>query len=178
MLLIFVPFFVPIFATMLARWLPPYQKAKEHYILNAVLMTGVIAAMIHYVPSRDFLQKKVEKDYPVHALQYLDSHHIPGPMLNNYAFGGYFVRNGRETFIDGRGDLFERAGVLSDFVSLVQLKPGALTVLDRYKIQSCLLMKEEPLTTVLTASPNWERVYIDGTAALFVRKVPSVPRTK
>jgi hypothetical protein len=28
------------FATMLARWLPPYQKAKEHYILNAVLMTG------------------------------------------------------------------------------------------------------------------------------------------
>ena len=54
--------------------------------------------------------------------------------------------------------------------TLVQLKPGALTVLDRYKIQSCLLMKEEPLTTVLTASPNWERVYIDGTAALFVRK--------
>jgi hypothetical protein len=170
MLLIFVPFFVPIFATMLARWLPPYQKAKEHYILNAVLMTGVIAAMIHYLPSRDFLQKKVEKDYPVSAMQYLNSHNIPGPMLNNYAFGGYLVGTGRKTFIDGRGDLFERAGVLSDFVSLTQMKPGALTILDRYNVASCLLMKEEPLTTVLTASPNWERVYIDGTSALFVRK--------
>ena len=42
MLLLFVPFFVPIFATMMAHFLPSYQRAKDRYVLNAVLMAGVV----------------------------------------------------------------------------------------------------------------------------------------
>jgi len=169
MLLLFVPFFVPIFATMMARWVPPYQRAKEHYVLNAVLMAGVVAAMIHYFPSRDFLQKKLDSDFPVAAVAYLDAHAIPGPMLNTYYFGGYLVGTGHKVFIDGRGDLFERTGVLLDDVTVTQIRPGALRVLDRYQIASCLLIKDEPLAVALAASPKWRRVYIDGTAAIFVR---------
>jgi len=171
--LLFVPFVVPIFATMMARWTPPYQKAKEQYLLNAAVMVGLIAAMIHYVPSRDYLQKRVDRDYPVAVTAYLDTHNVPGPMLNAYGFGGYLVGAGRKVFVDGRGDLYERAGVLADVVTLTQMKPGALSVLERYQIASCLLVKDEPLAVVLAALPNWRRVYVDDTAALFVRTDPA-----
>jgi hypothetical protein len=169
MLLLFVPFVVPIFATMMARWTPPYQKAKDQYLLNAAVMAGLIAAMIRYAPTREALQSRVSRDFPVAAVAYLDTHPIPGPMFNAYYFGGYLVGTGRKVFIDGRGDLYERAGVLGDVVSLTQMKPGALSVLDRYQIASCLVIKDEPLAVVLSASGNWKRVYVDDTAALFIR---------
>jgi len=169
MLLLFVPFFVPIFATMMARFLPSYQRAKDRYVLNALLMVGVVVAIIHYFPSRDFLQKRVDADFPVKAVAYLDTHRIPGPMLNTYYFGGYLVGTGRKVFIDGRGDLFERAGVLLDDITLTQIRPGAFKVLDRYQIESCLLIKNEPLAVSLAASSEWKRIYVDGTSAIFVR---------
>ena len=76
------------------------------------------------------------------AVAYLDAHKIPGPMVNSYYFGGYLVGTGHKVFIDGRGDLYERSGVLSDFLALTQIKPGALRILDRYQIVSCLLAKD------------------------------------
>jgi hypothetical protein len=169
MLLLFVPFFIPIFSTTMARLLPPYQRTKEHYFLNGVLMASAIAAMVYYFPSSTSLQKKLNADFPVEAIAYLDKHEVPGPMLNNYYFGGYLVGTGRKSFIDGRGDLFERTGVMADFVSLIQIKTSPFPILDRYHIASCLLIKDEPLAVVLGASSKWKRVYVDGTSAIFVR---------
>jgi hypothetical protein len=173
MLLLFVPLIVPIFATMNARWIPPYQRAKDKYLLNAAVMAVAVVAIIHYLPSRALLQKTVEKSYPVAAVRYLDAHDIPGNMFNNYGFGGYLLAAGRKTFIDGRGDIFERSGVLADYVYLVRINPGALVVLDHYQITHCLLSSGEPLEVVLLASPNWKRVYFDGTGAIFVRTSPA-----
>jgi hypothetical protein len=170
MVLLFVPFLVPIFATMMARLLPPYQRAKEHYVLNGALMVAVMAALIHYFPSRDFLQKAVDVKFPVQAVAYLESHDVPGPMLNNYYFGGYLVGTGRKVFIDGRADIYERSGVLADVIDLTQMRTRPLAFLDRYQVQSCLLVKDEPLAVVLAASPKWKRLYHDGTSAIFVRE--------
>src|SRR6266446_8374623 len=79
-ILLFVPFCAPVFATMLARWIPEYQRHKDKYIANAVLMAGVIAAMIHYFPTKATLDRKVAETYPVAALEYLKNHPIPGKM--------------------------------------------------------------------------------------------------
>jgi hypothetical protein len=170
MLLLFVPFFVPILATMMARFLPPYQRAKEQYILNGAVMACLVGAMVHYFPSRDLLEKKVEASFPVQAVAYLDNHAVPGPMLNNYFFGGYLVGTGHKVFIDGRADIYERSGVLGDMLALTQMRTRPLAFLDRYKIESCLLVRDEPLAVVLAASPKWKQAYRDGTATIFVRE--------
>lgn len=174
MLLVFIPLIVPILATMVARWIPPYDKRKEHYALNALLIATIAAAMVHYVPSRASVEQKVGAEYPVAATAYMDSHHVPGPVLNTYAFGGYLVGVGQKVFIDGRADLYERSGVLSDYITLTLMKPGAFGVLDRYDIQSCLVLKDEPLAVALGLSPDWKRIYVDGTSAIFVRKTAKV----
>ncbi|MGH9734933.1 MAG: hypothetical protein ACRD8A_10135 [Candidatus Acidiferrales bacterium] len=167
--LVFVPFTVPLLAVVAARWIHSYHRQKDKYFLNAVLMAGVVAAMVHCFPTSAKLNAEVAERFPVHAVEYLRQHPVRGPMFNNYGFGGYLIDAGFKTFIDGRGDVFERGGVFADYMKLVWLKPGGLDVLQRYQIESCLITRGEPLATALLASPDWKRVYADGTTALFVR---------
>jgi hypothetical protein len=169
-LLVFVPFCAPMFAAVVARWLPPYDRKKDHYVLNAVLMSGVVVAMVHYYPSRQDIERRVSQAFPTGTVEYIRQHHISGPLLNNYAFGGYLVWSDQKVFVDGRSDPYERGGALSDYLYITHLKPGAMTVLHGYGIQSCLLERDEPLATFLTASPEWQRIASDDVAVLFVRR--------
>ena len=169
-ILLFVPFCTPVFATMLARWVPPYMRHKDKYIANAVLMAAVVIAMVHYFPTRAALDKKVAETYPVAALEYLSAHPIPGKMLDYYGFGGYLVFAGRPVFIDGRGDLYERSGVFGDYVHLNEFKPGSVAILRNYGIDVCLLGTKQSLAAVLSVSPEWRRVYGDDTSVILVRQ--------
>jgi len=126
--------------------------------------------MVHYRPTQSSINAIVERDFPVQATNYHRRHPLPGPMFNSYGFGGYLVYSGIQVFVDGRGDLFERGGALSDYLQATLLKRGALNVLDRYQIGSCILTNGEPLAVVLGASPKWNRVYVDNVSEIFVRR--------
>jgi hypothetical protein len=172
-LLIFVPFFAPVLAAIIARWTPVYDYKKDKLALNAVLMAAVAATIVHFFPTHAELQQSVAKNFPLAAVDYLRLGSVPEPMYDTYGFGGYLVwSRGPEhkVFIDGRGDVYERGGVLGDYLHISRIKPGALSVLDGYGIQSCLIERDEPLATLLSASPNWHRTYVDGLSAIFVRE--------
>ena len=100
-------------------------------------------------------------------------------MYNTYGYGGYLIYtlDGRnKVFIDGRGDLYERTGVLADYMKIADLAPGALDLLRLYNVQSCLIDHDEALATVLSASSQWKRAYADEMSALFVRSQIEEPR--
>ena len=171
-LLVFVPFFTPILVVMMARWMKGYDSRKDKFVLNAMLMAMVVAGIVRYFPTRDRLQKIVSEHWPVTAVEYLNAHDVPGPMYNSYKFGGYLVwaRGPEHTvFIDGRGDVYERGGVFSDYLHISRLEPGTLGVLGNYGIRSCLVDRQEALNTLLAASAGWKKVYADDVAALYVR---------
>ena len=169
-LMLFVPFFAPLAAVILARWAPSYDKAKDRYLINFAVMAAIVVAMFYYFPSQRQIEEKVANQYPVRALQYLREHPAPGPLFNTYGYGGYMVEAGYKTFIDGRGELFEATGVLADYIYIKQLKPGALRVLSGYGVRSVLMGRGEPLLTVLAASPEWRRVYADDVSELYVKQ--------
>jgi hypothetical protein len=174
-LMVFVPFAVPVLAVIFSRWLPPYDRTKDKPLLNAALMACAIAAIIYYFPSRSALAGRVENKFPVRAVEYLQDHVVPEPIFNNYDFGGYLVWSRgpqHKVFIDGRGDVYERGGVLADYVRIAGLKPDAFDLLRRYGIQSCLLKRDEALATALSKSPDWRRVYTDNLVGIFVRTRP------
>jgi len=168
--LLFVPFFAPVFSAILERWFPPYERVKDRFALNAILMAAVLIGMFRYFPTDADLRKIVAKQFPVRAVEYLHGHSVPGPMFNTYGAGGYLVYSGQRVFLDGRGDVFERGGVLSDYMHITLLKPGALTVLNNYGVRSCMLARGEPLAIALTASQDWTRVYEDDVSEVFVRR--------
>ena len=170
-ILVFVPFFAPLFAMMLARWVPGYERKKDLHLVNAILMACMVVAMVRYFPSEAKIQESVASRSPVGAVDFLRQHSISGPLLNSYGFGGYLIwARGPEhkVFIDGRGEVYENGGVFSDYLHITLLKPGALTVLRRYGVQACLLSRDEPLANVLVALPEWQRIYYDQNSELFV----------
>lgn len=179
-LVLFVPFFAPLLVTIFARWVPGYDSKKDRFALNAALMALVLGAIVHYFPSNAEMRKLVAKTYPAEAVQYIQQHPAPSPMFNTYLFGGYLVwaLPEQKVFIDGRGDVFERGGVLSDYLHIANLKPGALAVLDSYHVQSCLVERDEALTVALSASPEWKRIYSDRVSALYVRNPGTDPSRK
>ena len=171
-LLVFVPFCAPPLAAIIASYVPPYSYSKDRFALNALIMAAVFAAVVHYFPSRTELQQSVAKVFPVAAVEYLGRHPVPEPMYDAYGFGGYLVWSrgpGHKVFIDGRGDVYEKGGVLADYLHISRLKPGALSVLDGYGVQSCLIERDEALATLLSTSSGWQRAYSDDLSAVFVR---------
>ena len=172
--LLFVPFFSGPLVTLLGRWVPPYDRRKDRYAANAVLMAIIIAAMVWYFPTRTNIQEIVSRKFPVRAVDYLRNHAVPGPMYNTYGFGGYLIWTlpEQKVFIDGRGDLYEIPGTFSDYLQIANLKPAAFAVLRAYGIQSCLLDRSEPLATVLSNHADWRQEYSDNVSVLFVRRNP------
>jgi hypothetical protein len=172
-LLIFVPVFVPILATTLARWVPGYRREKDPYWLNAVLLAAMALGMIHYFPSLKKTEENVAEKFPVGAVAYLKGHPVPDAMFNAYGFGGYLVYSRgdeHKVFIDGRGELYEHAGVFADYLHVTLMEPGVLGILRNYGIKSCLVGRDDPIAVLLMALPEWKRVYADRASAIFVRK--------
>lgn len=172
-LALFVAYSAPVLVVILARWIPKYDRTKEMYAVNAAVIVALVALMVWHFPSRSDYQHDVEKTYPVAAVEYLNTHSVPGPMYNNYGFGGYLVfARGPEhkVYIDGRGEIYEPAGIMREYVQLGYLAPGSLAILDKHNIQSCLVAPKDALATALAVLPGWQKVYSDDVSILFVRR--------
>jgi len=169
-----------VLAVMLARWVSPYNRAKDQPVLNTVLMAAILAGMIHYFPSRAELGDRVAEQFPVGAVQYLNAHDVPEPMLNSYRFGGYLAwARGPEhkIFIDGRSELYETGGLLNDHMQLLEAKPAALSVLRFYGIKSLILEHSDSLIAMVSALPDWQKVYSDDLSVIFVHREPTTAVT-
>ena len=174
--LIFVPFFAPLLATVLAKWVPPYEAGQDPHGFNAILLPAILALILWLFPSPAKIGESVAEHFPVGALNYLRQHPVPGRMYNTYGYGGYLIYAAdgpNKVFIDGRADIYERLGVFSDYLSISRVAENTLILLRAYKIESCLIDRGEALGAVLAASPQWQRVYGDKTSLLFVRRSPA-----
>jgi hypothetical protein len=135
-------------------------------------MAGALTLMFAYFPSKRSLEAVVARTSPVHAVEYLRDHAVPGPMFATYEFGDYLVwamAPATPVFIDGRGELYEREGVLADYLEVAGVRPHALGVLRARGVQSCLVRQGEPLIALLAAVPEWKQTYADDLSVLFVR---------
>lgn len=180
-ILLLVPLFVPLLARQLGHWVSDYDSAKDRLMLNRVLVAVMAVGIALSLQGEGRLEKRVAQKYPRGAVEYLQREKIPRPMLNEYDWGGYLTRRlGAENkvFIDGRADIYEYGGVLEDYLSITHLAPGALQLLQKYGVASCLVAYPSPLGTFLSASGDWEQVYRDGLSAIYVHKRshPSVDR--
>jgi hypothetical protein len=164
---------VPLLAGALAGWLPAYDAMKDRPLLNAALMFLVVFWMVRYFPTETQLEAARAGHFPVAAVEYLERHSVAGPVFNDYGWGGYLDwvwGASRRTFIDGRADVFERAGTLDDYLLITRLDERSLRLLDKYGIQACLIRRESPLATLLNANVGWRRVYSDEVSAIYERR--------
>jgi hypothetical protein len=171
--LVLAPLLAVLLATTvagLARWVGQYRLARESMAFNAALLAGIVAVTVGFLPSRQQVEHAVAGHYPRGAVEHLRRHPVEAPMLNVLHWGGYLTWElGREhkVFIDSRIDIYEYAGVLPDYLDIVQARPRALFLLEKYGVEACLLHRQYPLATYLAAQPGWRRAYLDEMSILY-----------
>jgi hypothetical protein len=168
----------PILARILADSWEQYSAERDRALPNAVLIAASLAVAFLAFPSRQNLAHQVEEHSPVRAVEFIQSHHLTGPMLNDWVSGGYLIWAAPEhpVFIDGRGDVFEWAGVMGEFGKWATLESPPNELLDKYHISFCLLTRPSPMTFVLPLLPEWKAVYSDEHSVVFVRAPVTSPQ--
>ena len=161
--------------TRILEFVPQYRPEVDTPLINGFVISLMIAGIIHYWPNSAEMQKSLSEKYPTQALSYLKAHPPDGPVLNFYLWGGYLAWNDRDlkVFIDSRVDIYEYAGVLKDYLDLLNLSQSK-SILDKYKIRYVLFPQpggysESALTYVLEHDSQWNVIYSDATTVLLER---------
>lgn len=160
---------LPFLAKDLAEWMPYYADRDKPW-LNAPIMLGAMVALVLLFPTDRKLRDSGSSLFPVQALTYLEHFHPQGNVLNDYLWGGDLIWNVRQVpvFIDSRVDIFERNGVLADYLHAARIQ-DSLQILDKYSIQYVLFSNHVPLSYLLEHTPGWKVDYQDKTTILLER---------
>jgi hypothetical protein len=122
-------------------------------------------------PSQQKIQANISANNPVKAVQFIRAAGLTGPMMNTSRWGGYLVWALPEykVFVDGRGDIFDWAGVLRRYFDWAMVQADPERLLDDYRINFCLLQNSDPMAYVMPHLLDWRKVYGDEVAVIFVR---------
>ena len=135
---------------------------------SLVCFIGLLAAgTIHYHFS--------DKSFPVAAVEFLKKESVTGNMFNNDEFGDYLIFAAwpaYRVFMDGRSDMYgEKYG--SDYFRIANAQRGWKEVLQKHNITWVLFDTESPLVAALQEQRDWQPIYTDRVATIFVKKVPA-----
>jgi hypothetical protein len=130
--------------------------------LGALVATSAVALAHDVVPPRNITPQAAIADAGLAR---------GGPILNDYAFGGYMIFAGIPTFIDGRSELFGGPFIDRYNRALALVDVGDfLKLLDDYRIGATLLVPHTPAVAMLDRLPGWQRVYSDDVAVVHKRR--------
>ncbi len=161
----------------LARELPPPSTSRPLFALNwllllAVAAIGVACASLPAVSERLQLGREpIARSLPVAGARLIEDAGLPDPVFNEQTWGGYLIHQWyprRRVFIDGRVDMYGPT-IARDYLRVVLVRPGWREVLDRYGVRTILIEKDSPLSMLLLASGEWERVLQGDVEDVFVR---------
>jgi hypothetical protein len=71
--------------------------------------------------------------------------------------------------MDGRADVYDWTGVLDDFAAWAMLRTDPRVLLDKYRVDFCLLSRNAPMSYVLPYLPGWKLVYSDEMSVIFAK---------
>lgn len=177
MVVIFGILVAPILSRQLAGVWENYDPKKDRVLPNVIFIGLSLAATVLAFPSKADLEKQVEAHSPVKALDYVRTHRLTGPMLNDYTYGGYLIWAAPDypVMIDGRTDVYEWSGFLQQYARWATLQEDPNLLLRKYNVNFCLLSTQSQMVNVLPLLHDWKLVYSDDLARVFVR-TPSPDR--
>ncbi len=174
MLFLFGILAAPILSRQLATSWEGYDAQADRIWPNAVMIGASLLAIFLAFPGSRDLEEQVENQSPLKAVEFIKVNHLSGPMLNDYASGGYLIWAMPEhpVFIDGRADIYEWSGILGEFGKWATLQTDPNALLQKYRIGFCLLNRQSPMVHVLPLLREWKIVYADDNSVIFVRTTP------
>jgi hypothetical protein len=154
----------------------PSRMVVNVFVL-AVFATFTVAR-VRYVVER---QVEIEAhEFPAAAVSFLFKERPPGPVLNHYNWGGYFIWKlypEYRVYIDGRADVYGDS-FMDDFAASYYLKNNWRQPMETWGIRTIVLPPDAPLVTALSSSPGWKRIYADSQAIVLSHPGIGAPPTQ
>lgn len=165
----------PILARMLSGLWDNYDPQADRILPNAVVIGAAFIATVLAFPSLANLDAQIEAQSPVRAVKFIRQNHPSGPLLNDYGYGGYLIWESPEypVFIDSRADLYEWTGVFDQYQGWSSRQTDPAWLPDKYGANLCLFPVDSNRDHILSSLQNWQRVYADDQAVIYVRRPAS-----
>ncbi len=162
----------PIVARMLSGFWDNYEPAKDRILPNTVVMGASLLAVVLFFPGQQNLEAQVQSGSPVKAVEFMKQNHLAGPVLNDHQYGGYLMWEAPEypVFIDSRTDVYVWNGVFDQYLKWSNRQTDPSGLLNKYGVNLCLVASGSNRERILDGLGNWQRVYSDEQAIVYVRR--------
>jgi hypothetical protein len=110
--------------------------------------------------------------FPSAAVSFVSKNRLPGPLLNDYNWGGYLIWKlypDYRIYIDGRTDLYGDAFMDLSGATYNISNESWGDPLDKWQIRSVILPPDAALVSALRCQSVWKEVYGDRQAVIFER---------
>jgi hypothetical protein len=148
----------------------PFILRLNWILLGLIVMAALVKIIIPLTPGANL---KAEQDsLPYQAVEFIKSNHPPGPIFNNYNWGGYLIFKlwpEYPVYIDGRTDLYDDA-FIRRYIDVMVANDGWQQTLDDDGINLVLIEPNSTLAKFLRQNPAWIEIHRDETAVIFNRK--------
>jgi hypothetical protein len=134
-----------------------------------VLLAAIVGALVWTANKVAANETAVAAQYPVTAVNFLQANGLAQERgFNSYNWGGYLIWRELPVFVDGRADVYGDE-FLFYYRQAFDAGPRWQEPLDDFDVTYVLMERDSPLMTVLAASGEWQEVYQDDLAQIFVR---------
>ena len=173
----------PMLARQVDGWLnmrdwaiqPSQTATKQQTRLNYAILGLILFAALAQI-GNTLAPKNVEEIHevllPVDATAYIRENQPPGPMFNDYNWGGYFIFTLPDypVYVDGRTDLYGDE-FLKDYIRAILGAQEWRNVFESRDINLIVIQEATALATLLREdSDTWELTYEDDIAVIFERR--------
>ena len=132
---------------------------------TGMLLIGVLIIVSNYIPNdMDALAKK---NYPVKAVEFINDEGYE-KIFNIHEFGGYLMLNDIPVYMDGRNDVYKN--IIADYMNIVTGQVPIGQSIKETGAKATLFRDGSAVDMVLRENDEWEAVYRDGVAVIYVLK--------
>jgi hypothetical protein len=145
---------------------------RRAVLVNAVVLAAVASFAAGRVRHLAGMQQELEaRHFPMAAAAFLAQQRPPGPILNHYNWGGYFIWKLYPDYrvaIDGRADVYGDQ-LMEDFGDCYYLTDNWQKPLQQWGIRTLILPPDAPVVTALRINPEWKQIFVDSQAVVLTR---------
>jgi len=141
--------------------------------VHLAILAGV-AAFVYWQTARVIRRQPATEagHFPAAAAAFVLGREPPGPILNDYNWGGYLIWRlypRYRVFIDGRADVYGNA-ILSQFSEAYTLQGDWEAPLNGWHIGTVILPADCPLAVALQTLPSWRVLFRDRISVVMARQ--------
>jgi len=171
----FTPFFVLLAPMLIGPGLrQAFGRMRRAAEIVLIVLAATACLLQVYQSRHELLTQGVNHgDFPQQAVRFMKDNNLQGRMFNLFEWGGYlqWYLPEKKTFIDSR---VLRLDVYEDYDAVIAPSPARplwRDLLTRYRIEIVLISGiRSELVYMLLSDPDWEPVYTDEVAVIFIKK--------